>query len=195
MLKLLSAGDHDGATVWISCYEPTLSLYPRMLQTHRMDNVNVTALIWEHAWLPKTSLRLEWQLEQRPGIYLGKQANRRRLNVQYLLLAEMSALPRSSITSKWVQRSSELSQMDAMHLHVLLYKSKIYLFLINYLFIIASYESCFIPLCIVDVYLFIAKRFHIISAPSIHNVHTSWRCRISFQSSPTPQKKKKSRTM
>lgn len=33
--------------------------------------------------------------------------------------------------------SGELSQMDAMHLHVLLYESKIYLFLINYLFIIA----------------------------------------------------------
>lgn len=35
------------------------------------------------------------------------------------------------------RRSGELSQLDAMHLHVLLYKSKIYLFLINYLFIIA----------------------------------------------------------
>lgn len=33
--------------------------------------------------------------------------------------------------------SGELSQMDAMHLPVLLYESKIYLFLINYLFIIA----------------------------------------------------------
>ena len=44
-----------------------------------------------------------------------------------------------------------------MHLHVLLYKSKIYLFLINYLFIIAWYESCFYLLYIVDKYLFIAK--------------------------------------
>lgn len=36
-------------------------------------------------------------------------------------------------------------------------KVKIYLFLINYLFIIASYESCFYELYIVDEYLFIAK--------------------------------------
>lgn len=43
--------------------------------------------------------------------------------------------------------SGELSQMDAMHLHVLLYKSKVYLFWINYyLFIMASYESCFYEL-------------------------------------------------
>lgn len=51
--------------------------------------------------------------------------------------------------------SGELSQMDAMHLHVLLYESKRYLFLINYLFIIASYESCFYELIIVDKYIFI----------------------------------------
>lgn len=37
--------------------------------------------------------------------------------------------------------SGELSQMDAMHLPVLLYESKIYLFLINYLFIIAWCKS------------------------------------------------------
>lgn len=42
---------------------------------------------------------------------------------------------KTSITSYLC--SGELSQMDAMHLPVLLYESKIYLFLINYLFIIA----------------------------------------------------------
>lgn len=47
--------------------------------------------------------------------------------------------------------------MDAMHLHVLLYESKIYLFLINYLFIIASYESCFYELIFVDKCIFIAQ--------------------------------------
>ena len=51
--------------------------------------------------------------------------------------------------------------MDAMHLHVLLYKGKLYLFLINYLFIIAPYVSCFYELYIVDKYLFIASDFHV----------------------------------
>lgn len=43
--------------------------------------------------------------------------------------------------------SEDLSQMDAMHLHVLLCQSKIYLLQISYLFITASYESSFINSC------------------------------------------------
>lgn len=54
-----------------------------------------------------------------------------------LPLSEAALLPlRTGIIISY-RHSGELSQMDAMHLHVLLYKSKIYLFLINYLFIIA----------------------------------------------------------
>lgn len=43
--------------------------------------------------------------------------------------------------------SGELSPMDAMHLLVLLYESKIYLFLINYLFIIACCKSLVLFCC------------------------------------------------
>lgn len=50
--------------------------------------------------------------------------------------AALFSLIRTGIIISY-RHSGELSQMDAMHLHVLLYKSKIYLFLINYLFIIA----------------------------------------------------------
>lgn len=69
-------------------------------------------------------------------------------------------------------------------------KSKVYLFQINYLFIMASYESCCYELYIVDKYLFIAKIHFSFQQLLVLAYSTVWafsRSRCCFLHFPSPE--------